>query len=104
MRSVSGDRRRGSERRGNRPSAAVSHGRAGAEEPASAADARSGVAVAVANPIKRFDLRKILIDHFELLAQTFDMAVNRAIVDINVLAIGAIHQLIATLDVARTQR
>jgi hypothetical protein len=43
-------------------------------------------------PIKRFDLRKVVINHSDFLAQAFYMAVYRSIVDINMVAISVLHQ------------
>src|SRR5271156_3730044 len=58
------------------------------------------VAVAISDAIEGFDLREFLIDRLELLAQPLDVAVDSAVVDIDVLAIGAVHELIAALHVA----
>src|SRR5579875_1273470 len=63
----------------------------------------SAVAVAISDTIEGFDLGKILVDGLELLAQPLDVAVDGAIVDVDVLAIGAIHELIAALHMAGTQ-
>src|SRR5947208_12076270 len=73
-------------------------------------DARSGpgfvsaVAVSITDAIKGFDLTEFGIDRLELLAQTLDVAVDRAVIDADVLAVSRIHQLIAVFDVTRTLR
>src|SRR5881227_2129969 len=70
-------------------------------------DARSGpgfvsaVAVSITDAIEGFDLSEFRIDRLELLAQTLDVAVDRAVIDVNMLAIGRVHQLVAVFDVAR---
>src|SRR5215468_8607531 len=99
MRRVSGDSRR--RRRRRRTSRGA---RAAASAGADAGAFGSAVAVAISDTIKRFDLRELAIDRLELLAQPFDVAVDGAIVDIDVLAIGAVHQLIAALDMTGPQR
>jgi hypothetical protein len=68
------------------------------------AAAGSTVAVSIPDAIECFDLREIRIDVLEFLAQAFDVTVDRPVVDINVLAIGRIHQLVAVFDVPRTVR
>src|SRR5271169_3557567 len=68
------------------------------------AAAGSTVAVSIPDAIERFDLREIRIDVLEFLAQTLDVTVDRPVVDIDVLAIGRIHQLVAVFDVPRTVR
>src|SRR6516162_1286798 len=65
------------------------------------AAAGSAVAVSIADAIERFDLGEIAVDRLEFLAQPLDVAVDRAVVDVNVLAIGRVHQLVAVLDVPR---
>src|SRR5215469_5284842 len=75
----------------------------GAEGDAGAA-AGSTVAVSIPDAIEGFDLRKIGISGLEFFAQTLDVAVDRAIVHIDVLAIRRIHQLVAVFDVPRTMR
>ena len=53
---------------------------------------------AIAHAIKRFDAVKGLINLIELLAQPLDVAVNGAIIDIDLIVIGGIHQGIAAFD------
>src|SRR5207237_6097995 len=73
-------------------------------------DARSGpgfvsaVAVSITDAIESFDLAEFGIDRLELLAQPLDVAVDRAVIDVDMLAIGRVHQLIAVFDVTRTLR
>src|SRR6478672_6457056 len=62
--------------------------------------ARSGVAIPVTDAIQRFDLLELGIDLTELAAHPLDMAVDRAVVHVDRLAVGGIHQLVAVLDVA----
>src|SRR3546814_423876 len=57
--------------------------------------------VAVTDAIERFDLLEVVVDVAELLAQPLDVAVDGAVVDIDGLAVGRIHQLVAVLHVAR---
>src|SRR6202035_3458617 len=62
------------------------------------------LAIAISDAIERFDLCEIVVDRLELLAQPLDVAVDGAVVDVDVLAIGRIHQLVAILDVAGALR
>src|SRR5215472_12171578 len=97
MRSVSGEtRRRG---RVSLPRTAPA-GRAVPE----AVPASSAIAVTVSDAIQRLDLLEIVVHDLELLAQPLDVAVDGAIIDIDVLAIGGVHQLVAALDMAGTRR
>src|SRR3982750_1599793 len=59
----------------------------------------SAGAVSITDAIEGFDLRELGIDRLELLAQALDVAVDRAVVDIDVLAVGGVHQLVAVFDV-----
>src|SRR5690242_3885496 len=79
---------------------------AGAACPSTGATARRGsaVAVAISDAIKRFDLREARVYGLEFLTQALDVAVDGAIVDIDVLAIGAVHELVAALHMAGAQR
>src|SRR5205823_13185175 len=73
-------------------------------------DARSGpgfvsaVAVSITDAIESFDLAEFGIDRLELLAQALDVAVDGAVIDVDMLAIGRVHQLIASFDVPRRRR
>src|SRR4029077_17591392 len=64
----------------------------------------SAVAVSIADAIKGFDLAEFGVDRLELLAQALDVAVDRTIVDVDMLAVSRIHQLVAVFDVARPLR
>src|SRR6266851_9794862 len=64
--------------------------------------AASAFAVSVTDAIERFDLSEFRIDRLELLAEALDVAIDRSVIDIDVLAIGRIHQLVAVFDVPRT--
>src|SRR5438552_17766324 len=68
------------------------------------AAAGSTVAVSIPDAIECFDLREIRIDVLKFLAQALDVTVDRPVVDVDVLAVGRIHQLIAVFDVPRTMR
>src|SRR5260221_9958290 len=95
MRAVSGEKRR---RRGRSAMAALV-ARGDARAPAA-----STVAVAVSDAIERLDLGELAVDHLELLAQPLDVAVDGAVVDVDMLAVGGIHQLVAALDVTGPRR
>src|SRR6195256_6659663 len=114
MRRVSGEWRRVALRR-RRSSEGDSAGRAGApprrltaaaiREPRPCSPNRcrpgSGVAVSVSDAIKRFDLLEFAVDLAELAAHPLDVAVDGAIIDIDRLAVGGVHQLVAVLHMAR---
>jgi ACT domain-containing protein len=57
------------------------------------------VAVSIADAIESFDLSEVAVYGLKLFAQPFDVAVDRAVVDIYVLTIGSVHQLVTALDV-----
>src|SRR5207302_1567719 len=61
----------------------------------------SAFAVSVTDAIEGFDLCEFRVDGLELLAQALDVAIDRAVIDIDVLAIGRVHQLVAVFDVPR---
>ncbi len=65
---------------------------------------RSGFLEAVAHPVQGFDHLEIVVHHLELLAQPLDVAVDGAIVDINLIVIGRVHQRVAALHHARARR
>src|SRR5690349_19871112 len=105
MRSVSGDKRPRRGSCGSKRTVQISRASLRAAEAAGiAAVSSSGVAVAVTDAVKRLNLRKIRVDHFEFFAQTFDMAVYCTVIDVDVLAISAIHQLIAAFHMAGPHR
>src|SRR5262249_41564086 len=58
----------------------------------------------VTDAIKRLDHLEIIVDDLELLAQPLDVAVDGAVVDIDLVVIGRIHQRIAALYDAGTGR
>src|SRR3954449_4339048 len=55
----------------------------------------SGFLEAVADAVEGFDHFEIVIHDLELLAQPLDVAVDGAIVDIDLIVIGSVHQRIA---------
>src|SRR5262245_43890647 len=57
--------------------------------------AGSGVAVSVSDAIKRFDLLELAVDLAELATHPLDVAVDGAVVDVDRLAVGGVHQLVA---------
>src|ERR1700761_7777427 len=64
----------------------------------------SGFAISIADAVKRFDGVEIVSNNLELLAQALDVAVDRAIVDIDLIVIGCVHQTVAALHKARPLR
>src|SRR3954471_10989625 len=62
----------------------------------------SFLAKAVPDSIKRLDRVEPAVDGAELAAHALDMAVDGAIVDIDVVLIGDVHQLVAGLHHARS--
>src|SRR5262249_31163762 len=54
--------------------------------------------------VKRLDHVEIVVSHFEFLAQPLDVAVDRPVIDIDLLVIGRIHQRVAALDHAGAER
>src|SRR3954463_2097127 len=63
----------------------------------SARSCSSFLSKAVSDPVKRLDPPEAGIDCPELAPQTFDVTVDRAVVDIDVLLIGDVHQLVPRL-------
>ena len=63
----------------------------GADEPA------SGLLIAIADAVQRFDGIKLIIDFTKLLAQSLDVAVDRPVIHIDLIIIGHVHQLVARL-------
>src|SRR5687767_14661852 len=53
---------------------------------------------AVTDSIERFDGVEIRVDGAELAANALDVAVDRAVVDIDVVLIGDVEQLVAAFD------
>src|SRR5687768_12393356 len=58
----------------------------------------------VADPVEGFDGVETVVDRLELLAQSLDVAVDRAVIDIDLVVIGRIHQGIAALHDPRALR
>src|SRR5580704_682053 len=56
----------------------------------------------VADPVKGLQHVEGVVDLLEFLPQALDVAVDRAVVDIDLIVIGGIHQRIAALDHAGT--
>src|SRR5277367_2664637 len=59
---------------------------------------RSGFPEAISDAIEGFDHFEFRLDDLELLAQPLDVAVDRAIIDIDLIVVGGIHQCVAALD------
>src|SRR5271165_5210154 len=66
--------------------------------------AGSAVAVSIADAIKRFDMGEIAFYRLKFFPQPLDVAVDRAVVDIDVFAICRVHQLVAAIDMPGTVR
>src|SRR5579859_1769010 len=58
---------------------------------------RSGFAVSVSDAIERLDCVELWINVAELLAHAFDVAVDGAIIDIDLIVVSRVHQVVATL-------
>src|SRR5712691_792663 len=65
---------------------------------------RSGLLEPVADAVECLDHVERFVDRLELLAQPLDVAVDRAVVDIDLIVVGGVHQRVATLDHARPAR
>src|SRR6185312_14223937 len=59
---------------------------------------------AVADAVQRLDHLEVVVDRLELLAQPLDVAVDGAVVDIDLVVIGGVHQRVAALDHAGARR
>src|SRR5215472_16311004 len=81
------------QRRNGRPSRPSVRSAAGDERPCDAVSG-SALPISIADAIEGFYLGEVAIDSLELLVQPLDVAVDRSIVDVVVLAIGRVHQLI----------
>src|SRR5262245_17886203 len=64
---------------------------------------RSCLLETVADAVQCLDHVEAVVDRFELLAQALDVAVDGAIVDIDLIVVGRIHQGVAALDHARAR-
>src|ERR1700733_12314226 len=62
--------------------------------------ARSAFLVAIPDTVQSLYMGEIVVDNLEFLAQPLDVAIDGAVIDIDVLAIGGIHQLVPVLDMA----
>src|SRR5215472_2315955 len=58
----------------------------------------------VADAIERLDHIEIVVALLEFLAQSLDVAVDRAVVDIDLIVVGGVHQRVAALDHAGAGR
>src|SRR6476659_4145445 len=58
---------------------------------------KSGFLETVTDAVQRFDHLEVVIDDLELLAQPLDVAVDGAIVDVDLIVIGCVHQGVAAL-------
>src|SRR5690606_35449957 len=65
---------------------------------------RSGFSVSVADAIQGFDCVELGIHFTELLAHPLDMAVDRPVVDVDLILVGRVHQVVAALHEARPLR
>src|SRR5476651_2237019 len=61
---------------------------------------RSGFAVSVSNAIEGFDRVELGVHVSELLAHALDVAVDGAVVDIDLIVVGRVHQVVAALHEA----
>src|SRR5262245_17463467 len=52
----------------------------------------------IADAVERFDHVEVVVGSLELLAQALDVAVDGAVVDVDLVVVGGIHQRVATLD------
>ena len=57
--------------------------------------------ITIADAVQGLDLVESVVGGLEFLADPLDVAVDGAVVDIDAVAVGCIHQLVAVLDVAR---
>src|SRR5690606_2810712 len=64
------------------------------------ASSGSALAVAVSDAIQGLDSVELGIDHAELLSHPLHMAVDGAVVDIDLIVIGGVHQIVAALHEA----
>src|ERR1041385_6761433 len=59
---------------------------------------------AIADAVQRFDHVEVVVDRLELLAQPLDVAVDGAVVDVNLVVISGVHQRVPAFDNARPVR
>src|SRR5579862_9769561 len=67
-------------------------------------EARSGFAVAVTDAIERFDRVELRVNLAELAPHALDVAVDRTVVDVDLIVVGGVHQVVAAFDEARPLR
>src|SRR3954452_3931026 len=58
----------------------------------------SFLAKAIPDPVERLDRSELPVDRSELAAHALDVAVDGAVVDVDVVLIGDVHQLVARFD------
>src|SRR4051812_17699982 len=58
----------------------------------------------ITDAIQRFDHVEVVVGPLKLLAQALDMTVDGAVIDVNLIVVGGIHQRIAALDHAGPAR
>src|SRR6478672_11809416 len=58
---------------------------------------RSDLLEAIADAVQRFDHVEVVVDRLELLAQPLDVAVDGAVVDVDLVVVGSVHQCIPAL-------
>src|SRR5690606_10756057 len=85
----------------SRVSAEKASGRLRRLRPGSGAPPACGLLlVTISDAIERFDRVELRVHFAELLAHALDVAVDRAVVDIDLIVIGRVHQRIAALHIA----
>src|SRR5688500_16767362 len=61
---------------------------------------RSGFLEPIADTVESFDGFEVIVNLFELLAKTLDVAIDGAVVDIHLIVVGGVHQSIAAFNYA----
>src|ERR1700674_3947800 len=69
-----------------------------------AGDAGSALLEAVADTIERFDHLEVVVHRLELLAQALDVAVDGAVVDVDLVVVGRVHERVPALHHAWPRR
>jgi len=67
-------------------------------------EAKLGFFILIPHTIKGLDSVKRFICFAELLPKSFDMAIDCAVIDINLIIVSGVHQLVSGLHIARTFR
>src|SRR5215213_9868513 len=96
-------RRRSRLRRRGGPAAASMSLRASRLAPGANAKS-SGFLEPIADAVERLDHVEALVDDLELLAQALDVAVDGAVVHVNLIVIGRVHERVAAFHDARALR